>query len=284
MKTPSLVLAATLLLSACQPTAHLSSRRAPSMGGPTLSAADERLADSLLTLALDNEALYTLLGDLKPMSSVTTLYLPVARPDSVPATRHRAFDATQQQAALARLARYQRAVDALHFPDLSFVLLPFRMADHGKRAMQINVYRHSGVRKMIAANQEFFGQWGFAPEVAPSVLLATIEYEERPLRYRAYGYLFGYPRAAVDFFVMAGEQQQPGKGIVPRRFFQIPVHSAREGHFVYALPKDQSPSDADSALYHRAVPVLERYRQLRPRYQRADGSLRARELLLDASR
>ena len=249
-----------------------------------LSPADQLLADSLLTVALDNEALYTLLGDLKPLSSVATLYLPLARPDSVPATRHRAFDAGQRQAALAKLDRYQRAVNALRFRDLRFVLLPFRQADKERRVVQINVYRESGVRRLVADNQEFFGQWGFAPDVEPAVLLTAIEYEDRPLRYRAYGYLFGYPRAAVDFFVAAGEQQRPGQPVVPRRFFQIPVFSGKEGHFVYALPKDQAPTDLDSALYQRALPVLERYRQLRPRYQRPDGTLRATELLREASR
>lgn len=164
------------------------------------------------------------------------------------------------------------------------MLLPFRQADKGRRVVQINVYRESALRNMVANNQEFFGQWGFAPAVDPSVLLTAIEYEERPLRYRAYGYLFGYPRPAVDFFVAAGEQQQPGKPVVARRFFQIPVHSAKEGHFVYALPKEQAPSAADSALYRRALPVLERYRTLRPRYQRPNGTLRATDLLRAANR
>lgn len=270
---------AALLLAACQPTAHLARRAGPAASAVPLSAADERLADSLLTVALDNEALYTLLGDLKPMSSVATLYLPLARPDSVPATRHRAFDAGQRQAALAKLARYQRAVNALRFGDVRFVLLPFRQADKGRRVVQINVCRDSGIRNLVAQNQEFFGQWGFAPDVAPEVLLTAIEYEERPLRYRAYGYLFGYPRHAVDFFVAAGEQPKPDGPVVPRRFFQIPVFSGKEGRFVYALPKEPPPVPADSALYRRALPVLERYRQLRPRYQRPDGTLRARELL-----
>ena len=285
VKTSSLAaLAAALLLSACQPTAHLARRAGAAASAAPFTAADYQLADSLLTVALDNEALYTVLGDLKPLSSVATLYLPLARPDSVPATRHRAFDATQRQAALAKLARYQRAVDALQFADVRFVLLPFRQADKDRRVVQINVYRRSGIRNLVAHNQEFFGQWGFAPAVDPDVLLTAIEYEERPLRYRAYGYLFGYPRHAVDFFVTAGEQQTPGGPVVPRRFFQIPVYSGKEGRFVYALPKDPPPTATDSALYRRALPVLEQYRQLRPRYQRPDGTLRARELVEKVSR
>jgi hypothetical protein len=50
-----------------------------------LSPEERELADSLLALGLDNEALYTLFAPLKPISTVVQFSLNVARPDSLPA-------------------------------------------------------------------------------------------------------------------------------------------------------------------------------------------------------
>ena len=274
-------LAGLLLLGAaagCHTTRSLPRR-------PDLSAADARLADSLVTVALDNEALFTLLADLKPLSSVATLYLPLARPDSVPAGAAQVVDSVRQRAALARLRRYQRVVNSLDFGDVVFSLAPFRASEGGRRVLQLNVYRRSRLRRLLTEEQAFFGQWGFGPGTAPEVVLTAVEYENRADRYRGYGYLFGYPRHAVDFFVRASlEQDANGGKLVPRQFFQVPVFSGSTGRFTWALPQGQPPTPADSALYRAAAPVLARYRQLRPRYLRPDGTLRARDLLRAAAR
>jgi hypothetical protein len=234
---------------------------------------DTALADSLLTLGFENEALYTLIADLKPMSTICDISLPLARTDS--AGVHAAIDPSQKQAHLDKLTRWQTVLDALETADVGFMIHPFRQAYDGKRVMQISAYRRSRMRQLIADNQAFFGQWGFVPGSDPELVIHTIEYENAADRWRGYGYLFGYPRYAVDFFVEAGQSQAKTKQFVKRDFFQIPVASGKAGHFTYAMPKGQKPSEIDSTLYRQASAVLTRYQQLRPRYVQPDGRLRA---------
>lgn len=242
------------------------------------AAYDQVLADSLLTLGFENEALYTLMGDLKPLSSICDISLPLARTDS--AGVHDAIRPDQKREYLDKLTRFQRVLDALETPDVGFIINPFRQDHEGKRIMQISVYRRSRMQRLIADNQAFFGQWGFVPTSEPEIVIHTIEYENAADRWRGYGYLFGYPRHAVDFFVEAGQSQTKTKQFVKRDFFQIPVASGKAGHFTYALPKGSKPTDVDSTLYRQAEQILANYRQIRPKYVGSDSKLRALELWL----
>ncbi|TAE24102.1 MAG: 5'-nucleotidase, lipoprotein e(P4) family [Candidatus Kapaibacterium sp.] len=242
---------------------------------------DRKLADSLLTLALDHEALYTLWGDIKPISDVATFTFRVARPLSVSSGTASIVDvgnpATQQ--ALQQIRRLQRVVNAMNFGDVRFFIHPFKMADTTKRFLQVAVLRTSSVAACIARRQAFFGQFGFVPESdAVSVVMAT-EYENKYERYRGYGYLYGYPEHAVTFFVEAARHQDSTKEFVKRDFFQIPTWSGKQGHFVYAVPKGYAPTDLDSTLYHAASKILSGYREIRPTFMNPDSSLRATDLL-----
>lgn len=237
---------------------------------------DRALADSLLTLGFENEALYTLMADLKPMSTLCDISLPLARTDS--AGVHAAIDPDQKRVHLDKLTRWQAVLDALETPDVGFIIHPFRQDYDGKRIMQVSAYRRSRIGQIIRDNQAFFGQWGFVPTSEPELVIHTIEYENAADRWRGYGYLFGYPRHAVDFFVEAGQSQARTKQFVKRDFFQIPVASGKAGHFTYALPKGAKPTETDSTLYRRATAVLAQYRTLRPNYVGSDGRLRATEL------
>ncbi len=232
---------------------------------------DHALADSLLTLGFENEALYTLMADIKPISTLCDVSFLLARTDS--AGVHDAIKPEKKGAALAQLTRFQRVLDALETPDVGFVINPFRQDYDGKRIMQISVYRRSRVAQMIREHQAFFGQWGFVPESEPEIVINTIEFENQADRWRGYGYLFGYPRHAVDFFVEAGQSQIKTKQFVKRDFFQIPVASGKAGHFTYALPKGSKPTDVDSTLYRRATKTLAEYRTLKPAYVGANGQL-----------
>ena len=188
---------------------------------------------------------------------------------------HDAINPHQKQVYLAKLTRWQRVLDALETPDVGFIINPFRQDYDGKRIMQVSVYRRSRVARMLADHQAFFGQWGFVPTSEPELIINTIEFENQADRWRGYGYLFGYPRHAVDFFVEAGISQTKTKQVVKRDFFQIPVGSGKVGHFTYALPKGTKPNETDSTLYRQANETLTQYRQVRSRYVRPDSSLRA---------
>lgn len=145
--------------------------------------------------------------------------------------------------------------------------------------MEIYVVRRSVFQKKLVAYQSFFGQWGFTPSSNPSVVLPIVEYESRWDRNRAYGYLFGYPAYAVDFFVQAAKTHDTDTAhkLINRDFFAIPVYAGNKGYFTYAIPKGQAPFASDSALYVRAATTLERYKTIRAKYITATG-IKAMEL------
>jgi len=242
-----------------------------------LSPADRQLADTLIKKVLDNEGLYTVIGKLKPMSSVTELYVKVAAKDT---TFRGARSVTDTLSAdLQKLKRYQHIVNALQFGDLRFMMSPYKASQKEQRVMQISVHRKSLIDSLLRVNASFFGQFGFVPGMRPEILVNTTEYEQQYNRYRAYGYLFGYPEHAVTFFTEASISESRNGVFVKRDFYQIPVFSGKQGHFVYAVPQGYIATTIDSALYHRAVAALALYEKERARFMNADGSVQYYALL-----
>ena len=108
-----------------------------------------------------------------------------------------------------------------------------------------------------------------------------MEFEERNDRYRAYGYLFGYPEHAVNFFVEASISEKETGEFVTRDFFSIPVAVGKTGYFTYATPKGYTPIEVDSAIYRAAVSTLDQYISLKPKYSDIDGEVDAVRLISD---
>lgn len=75
----------------------------------------------------------------------------------------------------------------------------------------------------------------------------------RPIRWRGYGYLFGFPDEAVGFFVQAGIEGDATQKVVPR-------------DFVYAVPKGAPESATDRTLREAAAPIYRKYADRRPRF------------------
>jgi len=230
----------------------------------------------LLAYALDHEALYTLADTLKPISSVKFVRYAIAK-DST--QRDGDLAVTDKDSLLQKIERYQKVCNALSGGDWQFVLMPFERTEKAIRNMEIYVVRKSVFQKKLAAYQSFIGQWGYTPSAYPSVVLPVVEYESRWDRNRAYGYLFGYPSYAVDFFVEAQKTQDKDTAhkLVARDFFSIPVFAGNTGHFTYAIPKGQQSFASDSALYNKAMATLERYKRVREKYVTATG-IKAMEL------
>lgn len=274
MKKIFLFISFAVLLAACSST-----RKAQ---GYSSSDYDKALADSVLAYALDHEALYTLADTLKPISSVKFLRYAIAK-DSMLGDGDVAV--TTKDSLLQKLERYQKVCTALSGGDWQFVLMPFERTEKAIRNMEIYVVRKSVFQKKLAAYQSFFGQWGFTPSANPSVVLPVVEYESRWDRNRAYGYLFGYPSYAVDFFVEAQKTQDKDTAhkLVTRDFFAIPVYAGKQGYFTYAIPKGQQPFASDSALYNKATATLERYKIIREKYVTQTG-LQAMKLWKELSR
>lgn len=246
---------------------------------------EQHLLDSILQYGLDHEALYTLLTDIKPMSSLVTFYYPLANADSTKKTSWDVVDRNKQGAYLDKLYSVQQAVNKLNLPDLRFILVPYQSAQDSIRVIQLSVVRVSSLDSLLRAKESFFGQFGLVPGTDPVVVASVIENADIYERYRGYGYLFGYPDYAVDFFVDAAVESKKAKKVVPRNFFQIPVYAGDFGYFVYAYPKEHKPTSAvDSALYYRSTYVLEKYKGIRDHYINADSTLRGHQLLRELNR
>lgn len=256
----------------------------PFPGYESLSQQEQMMADTLLRYALDHEALYSLLGDIKPVSNV---FYVLANPIGKDTTMSDGdaevvkIGVDSIQRTLRTLEAWNNVTDALSFGDYQFLIVPFRQVRDGQRNFQLVVCRTDLIDSLLLLHAPFFAQWGFVPGTNPGVLLTTTEFEYKNDRYRAYGYLFGYPRHAVDFFVSASQEEEKTDQFVERNFFQIPVFAKNSGYFTYAVPDDYQPDGRDSTIYYRAVEVLEDYKALRPDYINKDGQLDAVSLLRD---
>lgn len=229
---------------------------------------DRSLADSMLAYALDHEGLYSLLDTIKPISSLTFFSYAVAKDSS-----HSAMDynIATNKPALDSILLYQRICNQLSNEKVKLVLVPFEQPHKGKRNMEIYAVNIQKFKSKIREYASFFGQFGITPESDPAQVITVIEYEKKYDRWRGYGYLFGYPSYAVDFFVSAGRQQDSTGQFVKRDFFQVPVYAGAQGYFTYAMPKDYKPGVMDSLLYNNAVDVLSRYKILRNKYADEKG-------------
>lgn len=213
-----------------------------------LSQEELRNVDSLLLYALDHEALYTLVDTLKPISSVKLLKLPL-----LSKTKERADSAS------AVLAAWTRLTKQIQFPDLRFILQPFERNEGDNKYIEIYAVRPSVVRKKLLSQSVFYNGIGLAPDARTETVLAVTEYESKYNRWRSYGYLFGYPSYAVDFFVEAGKQQDSTGKFVERDFFAIPVQAGNAGYFTYAIPQAHSAGKTDSAILLKATQTLNNY-------------------------
>jgi hypothetical protein len=231
--------------------------------------ADQRsLADSMLADALDHEGLYALIDTIKPMSSIKYLSYPIAKDSTQGIMDHQVV---KEYKYLDSVALYKQICEKLSNDKIRFVMIPFQQSYKGRRNIEIyavNLYKFKSKLKEHAA---FFGQFGITPDADPAQVITLIEYENKADRWRGYGYLFGYPAYAVDFFVMAGLQQDNGGEFVKRDFFQIPVYAGKQGYFTYAMPKGHQPGAVDSTLYNTASIALERYKKLRSKYVNEKG-------------
>ncbi len=179
--------------------------------------------------------------------------------------------------ALKELDSWHRITKKLSNEHLQFVVVPFRQPWDEKRNLQILVCRRDQFQKTLQKEAVFFGQWGFTPNADPATVLTAIEFESKNDRYRAYGYLFGYPDHAVDFFVEASLSTEESGEFVARDFFHMPVAAGDKGYFTYATPKGYVPGKSDSVIYKRAQATLERYKQLKRQHQK-NGQLDALSL------
>ena len=222
---------------------------ATAAGAPAVEAllTEARLAD-----ALDHQALYTLAGGLKPMSSGFW-------------TARLAVD----QANLGEVERVRSALAPLR-NDLWYAdVQAFAAIRDGERTFHAYVVHREALARMITAHGAFWSAHGISPTTHPAEVIAIVDRLPRGERWRGYGYLFGYPADAVDFFVAAGlaaneSGSETGPGI-DRQFVHIPTFAAPTGRFTYAVPLDHEETAADRALAEAARSILSSYTRNRDR-------------------
>lgn len=261
-------LLAALVLAAPVYSAPSGVPRAQCFPLETLPLEDRLLAEEMLLKLLDSEALYTVVGGLKPMSSGWyTTRVVTATPEIAPVERARRIVATF------------RCGD-----EIVASIQPFLRVYEGKRYLEGVVFHRAATRRTIAANPALFGAFGVTPSSEPIAAVLGLDGDETPERNRAYGVLFGYPPRAVDFFVKAEESRRAGGEFVVRDFLSIPVFGAETNRFVYAVPKGAARLPEDDALREAAAPILALYRKMRPRYVgpgKAGAARLVRDLLDD---
>ena len=206
-------------------------------------------AEALFLAMLDSEALYTIAADLKPMSSgYVRFQFEVAKPELA--------DIETTRALLARF----RCGDRFYADVLTFAAVY-----DGKRYAEGVVFNRAALERAIRAHPTYFASFGLTPNAHPMAVVHTVEQAEPAARWRGYGYLFGYPDAAVDFFVTAGTSQAETGKFVERDFRHIPTQTRATGGFTWAVPRGSAETDEEKHLRTRALAVLEDYRARRAR-------------------
>lgn len=213
----------------------------------TLSDELRPKAEQLLLAALDNEALYTVFGGIKPMSSgIRSLTVPAGEVDGAELQDLRAIAATL------------RCGDAL-----ASAVHVFPEGPDGTRTAEVYLVRRPRFGETITAYPDVFTPLAITPETPLLTALGRVDDDPSTKRFAAYGHLFGYPAHAVSFFVEAEETERTGGGFVERDFLHIPVYKNATGAFTYAVPKGHVPNEADEALAAAAKPIFNAYSRTR---------------------
>jgi len=217
---------------------------------------DRALAQEILWEALDEVGLYTILDTLKAVSDVRSFYRKAV--DDIGNN-----NSENQQDSTNNLLQIQRVIDALNCGHIHFTLTPFSSIHNDERYFQIRVVNSTVLNRVIDKYPDFWQNWGFVSGSNSATILTVIEYESRFNRFRGYGYLYGYPPHAVDFFVEAARIQKETDQFVTRDFVQIPTFIRETGAFVYAVPKDHTLNESDIILRDKALITLSHYREFR---------------------
>jgi hypothetical protein len=229
-----------------------------------------QLADSLAKQTLEREGLFTVLGGLKPISTVEHVQFPIDTLEK---------NLLNQEHAFQQLQLLQGSLNVLSDERIGFILVPFKAVHGASRSFQLLVYNQKSIQRTIETYPEFFTKRAILPTTDAQALLMMTEFEEKWDRFRAYGYLFGYPLHAVDFFVRAAMEEDATGQFVKRSFFQIPVASSETGRFVYALPENLEPLAVDLELKRKAGELLEVYKRIRDAHMVKESDYPFLELL-----
>lgn len=215
----------------------------------TFNKQQKEILDYVIEQGLQREAIYTIYSPIKPMSTIGDYRVDYKLKQSDP----------KFKAQLDTIALLKSIVDNSKFETIEFQIYPFNSTWDSVQTYHFCVLRKDLVFKLLEDKKEFFSSLSINQNTDYKNMLIKIENANMPERYRALGYLFGYPDYAVDFFVEAFIKGKESGEFVPRQFFQIPTLKSKTGHFVYALPLDYRIGKTDSLLYIKAENTLEKF-------------------------
>lgn len=220
-------------------------------------------AEAMLLRALDREALYTIVGGLKPMSSgFASFRFPVREPRADSATGGRKREQSLAEIDEARRILALWRCDGELYADVHH----FARVYNGERFMEAVVFYLPSLRRVLQEYAWFFTRFGLTPHAHPMEVLMAVEYEQSSARFGGYGILFGYPFYAVDFFVRAADEENWTGSFVARDFYSVPTFERPTNSFVWAVPKGHAENETDRLIKRRAEEMLAEYRRRRARY------------------
>lgn len=227
---------------------------------PLSTVAERDQFRELFLKALDREALYTLVGGLKPMSTgFWQGTIDIAAADT------------------AEIVRIRRALAPLRNQTYYADVQTFATAHDGQRHVEAYVVHRAALAAMLSREAAFWSPLGITPCTHPAEIVAIVDRLSRADRWRAYGLLFGYPNYAIDFFVDATERARTEGGKVgpgkDREFYHVPTASAVEGQFTWAVPLGHVERDEDRAIRDRAAAILAAYCVAAPRIAAASDPM-----------
>jgi hypothetical protein len=235
-----------------------------------LSAEDAQEADRLLLQALDSEALYTIVGGLKPMSAG---FIDPAF-DTVEITDRDSLRVEKLRSILGHLrCGSEYYADLEVFPQLS----------DGKRRSWTVIINRPRFADTIRENRTDYAFFGITPNSHPIQALTQLYYypETAPgedasqRRHKAIGLLFGYPQyAAAHFAANTGPGELGGQATMTVPTFRNPNHG------MWIVPPDHSEAPDDRTFKEHARRILLTYRRKRAEYE-SDGRIRTAALLRD---
>lgn len=241
-----------------------------SRDSPLTTVAERDTFRGLLVTALDREALYTLVGGLKPLST---------------GFWHGKVDVATSDTA--EIVRVRRALAPLRSATYYADVQVFATAHDGTRHIEAYIVHRASLAAMIQREAPFWSPLGITPCTHPAEVVAIVDRLPKADRWRAYGLLFGYPNYAIDFFVEANELAKatgtevgPGKD---REFYHVPTASGQQGQFTWAVPLGHIERDEDRAIRQRAETILTAYRSAAARIAVAADPLRHVEALSGTS-
>jgi hypothetical protein len=213
-------------------------------------------SEALLLKAMDSEALYTIIGGLKPMSSgFASFKFSVDKPNLAQ------IEETRRMLSVWRCGDMLYA-DVQHFA----AVYDDENTKEKIRFAEAVIFNRPALAGRIGQYPDFFAPFGITPSAHPMEVLMTIEHSQQSKRWRGLGYLFGFPLYAVDFFVASGEEEQRTGKFVERDFYSIPTFVAAERQFVWAVPKGHEEREEDRAIKSRGALILAEYQKRRTRY------------------